>query len=247
MIVKNKRSTAPQWNATIWRYMSLEKILDMFLNDHLFFVNASRLTDKNEGTFSDLTISRLEKKFIEEGMNSNDAGMEVTSLQLKIDHEKSFSYINCWAIDHDESYALWKIYLGGAKSGVAIKTNLKRLIESLKDSAIDNDIFIEKIEYEDYIKEPVDKLAALSTKRKCYKYENEVRLITFRDPTIGKIIGKPMTRNGIRIKIDPEKLIDEIYLSPFAGNSFNKIFKQTLERIAPKYLSKLKESEIHDE
>lgn len=247
MIIKNKRSTAPQWNATIWRYMSLEKFLDMILNNHLFFVNASRLTDKNEGTFSELTISRLEKKFRESGMSINDAELEVLALQIKIDHEKSSSYLNCWTLDHDESYALWKIYLGGAKSGVAVKTNVKRLVESIKASSEENDIFLEKISYEDYIKEPVDILAALTTKRKCYKYENELRLITFRDTKVGKITGKPMTRNGIIIKIKPEILIHEIYLSPFAGHSYNKVFKQILERLAPQFMENLKESEIKDE
>jgi hypothetical protein len=247
MIIKNKRSSPPRWNATIWRYLSLEKFLDMILNDQLFFVNAGRLTDKNEGTFSDLTIERLMKKSQELGKSTDEAEQEVESLQMEIDLRKRYSYLNCWTIDHDESYALWKIYLGGSKSGVAIKTNVKRLVESLDDKTSQQDIFLEKIDYQEYIKGPVDLLAALTTKRKCYKYENELRLIIFRDPPSLSAGVKRLTRGGIRIKINPEKLIDEIYLSPFAGYSFTSVFKQTLERLAPNYLTKLKESEINDQ
>lgn len=227
--------------------MSLEKFLDMILNDHLFFVNASRLTDKHEGTFSDLTISKLVRKFIETGKSEEEAEQEALSLQMDIDLRKRYSYLNCWTIDPDESYALWKIYLGGAKSGVAIKTNIKRLVESLDEQTDQKNIFLERISYNEYINEPVDLLASLTTKRKCYKYENEVRLITFKDPPVASKNGKRLTRSGIRIKINTERLINEIYLSPFAGYSFYSVFKQTLQRLAPSYLKKLRESEIIDE
>jgi hypothetical protein len=228
--------------------MTLEKFLDIVLNHRLFFTNATRFTDKNEGTLSELTQKSLHKKFMREGKNSNDASFEVMTRQMNIENQKQTSYLNCWTIDHDESYALWKIYLSGSKSGIAIKTNVKKLIDSFTNPTYtdDYDIYLEKVVYEDFIGEPVDLLGALTTKRKCYKYETELRLILRKETTNDKLTGKTMTRLGITSHINPEILIDQIYLSPFAGKSFNKIIKQTLELINPVYVQKIMKSEIDD-
>jgi hypothetical protein len=248
MIIKNSRSSTPAWNTTIWRYMSFEKFLDIILNNRLFFTNATRFTDKNEGTISELTQSKWQKKLIREGKNENDAASEVSALQMNIDIQRHSSYINCWTIDPDESFALWKIYLSGSKSGVAIRTNVKKLLDSINSPVqnTESELYLEKVTYDDFIKEPVDIIGALTTKGKCYKYESELRIIKVVRTKISRTIGKPMTRNGISIAVKPHVLIDQIYLSPFSGKLLNKILVQALEKIDPIYINRIKESEIDD-
>lgn len=248
MIVKNKRLPCPSWNTTIWRYISFEKFLDIILNHRLFFTNAIRFSDKNEGGISELTQDRLHKKYILSGKSENDASFDVMALQMNIEYQKQSSYLSCWTMDPDESYALWKIYLGGSKSGIAIRTNVKKLIDSFKTSTknVGNDIYLEKVVYEDFINDPVDVLGALTTKRRCYKYENEIRLIRIDPSQDAKLTKKSMTRLGITREINPEVLIDQIYLSPFATKQLNKIIKQTLDLINPLYTQKIRYSEIDD-
>lgn len=49
MIVKDDRILKPHGNTVIWRYLGLEKFLDLLASNELFFTNAEKLTDKYEG------------------------------------------------------------------------------------------------------------------------------------------------------------------------------------------------------
>jgi hypothetical protein len=247
MIIKNHRNPAPPWNTTLWKYMSFEKFLDIILNNRLYFSNATRFSDKNEGTLSEKTKTILLNSFIKEGLSKNDASMQVTTAQLNIDYKKNHSFVSCWTMDHDESYALWKIYLGGSKSGIAIKTNLKKLVDSIKRESLSEDCYLEKVVYNDYINDPIDIIGALTTKGKSYKYESELRLILLWRLVHNEFSKSKMIRAGITISVEPAALIDQIYLSPFGGRAFNNIVKQTLEIIDPIYSQKIKLSEIDDE
>jgi hypothetical protein len=45
---------------------------------------------------------------------------------------KDLVLINCWSVNQYENYALWKIYLGGEKNGVAIKSTVSKLRKSVE-------------------------------------------------------------------------------------------------------------------
>jgi len=157
--------------------------------------------------------------------------------------------VNCWTISQHESYALWKIYLGGSKAGVAIRTTISKLrnsINSVKQD-FDEDIFIGKVQYSDFIDEPSNRFKIITTKNKFYDYENELRLI---------IINYPLSEGGIKVpynisygkfvQVNNEKLINEIYLSPFVGNWFVSVFINTIKKIAPYLCKNIRVSLIKD-
>ena len=49
MIVKNKNLDIPHGNTVIWRYVGLDKFLDLLISQELFFSNAAKMSDKYEG------------------------------------------------------------------------------------------------------------------------------------------------------------------------------------------------------
>lgn len=100
-------------NSNIWRYMPLEKFLDLITSHSLYFANAKTLTDQYEVTIPNGLKDRYLKSHSLEEFNE---------ISNKLDEVRSRLFLNCWSLQTGESYALWKIYLGGAKAGVAIKS-----------------------------------------------------------------------------------------------------------------------------
>jgi hypothetical protein len=148
MITKDSRFETPSWNTIIWRYMSFEKFLDIILENRLFFTNTSKMTDKNECSIpkknADLLWSQGHKIYVSKWNEVSDL--------------KRSSFLNCWIISRFESYALWKIYLSGSKTGIAIKTNTKKLMAAFDEckSPSKENIFFGKVNYSDFIKGEID-------------------------------------------------------------------------------------------
>ncbi len=115
MIVKDNRAETPHGNSIIWKYYGLDKFLDLLFNESLFFTNANKMTDKYEG----LIPKRNEKHILKSVEKDNKKQFNQKHFIDLINALKKLTLINCWTINRDESYALWKIYLGGAKAGVA--------------------------------------------------------------------------------------------------------------------------------
>lgn len=240
MIIKDSRFTTPVWNTVIWRYMTLEKFLDIILEDHLYFTNTSNMTDKNE-----CEIPKGNKK---QFFSKSDS--ESITQWIDIHDRKKSSFLNCWIINRFESYALWKIYLGGAKNGVAIKTNIKNLIASINEiqNPSPETIFAAKVIYSDFIKDDIDIAHLITTKNHFYSFESEFRLIILKEPEYETNLNekKLKIKDGVLINVDPIILIDEIYTSPFGGSYFRKILESTIKAIKPNLTSRIKKSEIKD-
>jgi hypothetical protein len=240
MYVKDSKFVTPNWNVKIWKYMSLEKFLDILVGNHIYFTNAAYMTDKNEckipkGNRKQF-FSQDEKTFV----------MKYSDFYA----QKRSSFINCWIINRFESYALWKIYLGGAKTGIAIKSNIRNLISSI--NTIPNPslerINIGKVDYTNFIKDDLCIEKLITTKNHFYSFENEVRLVILKEPEIEKTFSENKVKmiDGIHVNIDPLILIDEIYVSPFGGTYFKNIIESTIKRISPELANRIKRSEIRD-
>ena len=145
-----------------------------------------------------------------------------------------------------ESYALWKIYLGSAGSGVGIRTSVSSLKKSLEKSEIE--IQMGEVSYTNYL-ENINKYYIMTRKSLFYRYEEELRL--FVDQVDGfelRKIGKRQTAaknpNGLKDPIDINELIQEIYISPFMGKWFEEMLRKTLQEINPALVDKIVRSEI---
>lgn len=251
MIVKHKDLEIPHGNTVIWRYVGLDKFLDLLMTQELFFSNAAKMSDKYEGLIPKRNQDYLLKSIKNSGLSKEDAENEKQQILEQIQSLKELTLLNCWTISQSESYALWKIYLGGSRSGVAIRTTVSKLTKAIKNGndPFKEDIYISKVKYTDFIKdEPENRFNVITTKNKFYDYEKELRLFIFHYPESDGGSYPPYNLSiGRRLKVDLNELIDEIYLSPFVGKWFDKTFVDILNNVNPTLSQKIKNSEILDE
>ncbi|MHA6910850.1 DUF2971 domain-containing protein [Ralstonia pseudosolanacearum] len=148
-------------------------------------------------------------------------------------------FAQCWSTN-PQSDAMWRIYSPN-HMGLRIRTTPEKLRNAIRSSLKENDLRYRLIDVE-YLAEAElrsrtheltatlrnefkPELAAnsLGWKRRAFKHEEEVRLIIFRD----KITENP--KDGLKIKIDPHALIDDILIDPRAPKSLFEAFELYLK------------------
>jgi len=232
--------------------MSLWKFVSMIQSESLYLSRLDQLDDKYEGRLSlkdqvdccnripskeYIIARRLFNKDTNRNIDANDPiGRDELPLFLKLldltnRQKRDCVYANCWHINSSENYALWKIYTNN-DDGIAIKTT----VGNLRDCILHKDGFcIGKVKYYNYRTENANpnsiSIFDLSLrKRKEFEYENELRLISW-------FMDKPI------IKVDLNKLIDEIYISPFSPEPL----KGVVESIRSNYvlIKKINKSDLN--
>lgn len=232
MIIKVKNGYWPKDNMPVWRYLSFDKFFNFLLYRHIQFTRVSLFSDQNElrlfGSGSEQTTANRE----------NGA-----SLEQRISHLRETTYVSCWSLGKSESYPLWKIYLDGSLNGVAIRTTVGRLHNSLKDS--DRNFYTAGVQYRDIIfeEEPSDE-QVICTKTEAYSYEREFRIFTSLRES--DVISK-FTPNMITKYIDLDEMSPRIYVSPFSSEWFVSTVKDAINHLAPDLNLKVEKSTIKDQ
>lgn len=251
MIKKDPRLDIPHGKTTIWRYLGLDKFLDMIVTKELFFANAAKMSDKYEGIVPKRNQYHRINELITKGLARKDAEQRVQFEAFQINGLRELTLINCWTMSPHESYALWKIYLGGSNTGVAIRSTVSKLIKAIQkgNDKYDEVIYYSKVNYTETIPdEPDHRFNVITTKNKFYDYEKELRLFILHYPTSeGGVTPHYNISIGRRLQIDIEELISKIYISPFSGRWFDNSFKRTIKKIKPQLANRIKSSEILDE
>lgn len=153
-------------------------------------------------------------------------------------------------MNDSESEAMWLLYCG-SKEGVAIRTTYEKLRISLSDP----EMYIGLITYKDYGKDgyllyqldpewPPEHgdYYPFMHKRKAFEHEHEVRVIKKVDTTVS---GEGSA--GIRLGWDLEKVIDEIYVNPYADDSYFDAVKAVVTKFAPQLEGVLRWSSMKSE
>ena len=168
--IKTKIRPIPDGRFIVWRYLSLKHFAYLMKNESLYFTVAKNFTDKYEFTIPKRTLDKLSMV------------CDKNELEQKIEQFSEYrnsTFVNCWTRKRDESYLLWKIYLGGSHNGVAIKSTVSKLRDSLKSQNRNTNLemYYADIKYADYIPPRELGLPTIAaTKRRFYKGEDEVRL-----------------------------------------------------------------------
>ena len=225
--------TAPKDDATLWRYMSLEKFANILATQSLFFTRADKFDDKFEGHIPRQIMS-IYKSATSSYDRENFPGIpEGSTLALAYDLRKHVM-CNCWYQAEQESMAMWDKY-HMHNSGIAIKTTMENLKNSLPDRF---NVFIGEIQYlEDHNKIHVLENVSIPNlvhypyfyKRKSFEHEHEVRVLIeiesllknyFSDQDINEIpLERELYKIGMPIEISVETLIGEnsgVIISPYA-------------------------------
>lgn len=143
---------------------------------------------------------------------------------------------------------MWRLYCGD-KEGVAIRTTYGKLESSLSDP----EMYIGVVTYKDYEKDgyPLYQLNPkwppehsyyypFMHKRKAFEHEREVRIIK----TVQSDVA---TEPGIRLKWDLEKVFEEVYVNPYAGEGFRDAVKAVVTKFEPQFEDVLRWSAMKTE
>jgi hypothetical protein len=265
---------APAGNAIIWRYMGLDKFLDLITHSRLFFTNVHRLTDKYEASLP-ADLARKYSELAEKKRTTSLTDKEQELFDKLHRAIRASTLVNCWSLVKTETYALWKVYLGGAQAGVAIRSNLYNLRRALEQGGdLDKlDFYIGKVQYTDALDEDfISEFSLVTMKREFYEYEQELRvfILESQEPGSGKPsaaetpaasetpqtpfvlpasvmppVTSPILGRYVNVKIPT--LVGKLYLSPFMGKWFKQAVEEILRKIQPELVDRIEMSSILDE
>lgn len=202
----------PQNNDKLWKYMSLPKFLNL-LNGKLYFNRVDCFEDVFESTFPE--YNELHRKDVYKDM-------PIPSKEVYdniVEYSKKSTYVSCFHKNAYESAFMWKLY--AEKDGVAIVTDVERLKMSFQNAK--ENIYISDVQYIDYENEfmPEGNAFYLSIyKRKSFVHENEVRCLLSISENSGK--------KGTLVDIVLNKLIEKVYISPYAPTYMKEDVEQIL-------------------
>ncbi|MFS2005052.1 DUF2971 domain-containing protein [Duganella sp. CT11-25] len=188
----------PDEDTTIWRYMSLEKLLSMLCTKKLFLNRADSFLDPWEGVWPKQFVADIGDSWKED---------HVTEFIGASQALRQTFFVSCWHESKFESAALWDQYAKSA--GFAIKTTVGKLKHAITD---EKNFFLGRVQYLDYERDNVGELNMLRLpymKRKSFQHENEVRLLHWEIPE-----GESTPRDSHALSVDLSVLIDEVYTSP---------------------------------
>lgn len=222
----NKVIKKPDGNPKIWRYLDFPKFVSL-LHENLFLGQSIYLPDKFEGFWPE-TYPELDE-------------------YLK--KLREYTCINCWQSNESDSALLWEVY-PKSNNGIAIQSTFNKLCQSVENEIIENeiiDLYVGEVNYLDNFLKLIPGLTfePFFNKRKYFKEENEIRII-YQEMGVGKEKKSKIDfdKHGIYIKVDLDKLIENIYTSPNA----EKWFPDLVQSIVNKYKlnRKVKKSPIGD-
>ncbi|MBW2185156.1 MAG: hypothetical protein JRG71_01770 [Deltaproteobacteria bacterium] len=249
---KSEYLDIPHGNSTVWRYMDSCKFTHLLNNSSLFFPNANKLTDQYEVSIPDISLLKKRKELEMSGLTGRDLEEEMASFYWSTNPMKDLVLINCWSVNPHENYALWKIYLGGEKNGVAIKSTVSKLRKSVEQGRdpYPETFFIGKVKYKKHLEhDELSRLNIITTKKPFYDFEKELRVFILNYPrSEGGTVPPYDISVGRNVKVDLKHLIHQVYVSPFADESYRiEIEKLLLNSRETARNVTVKESEIREQ
>jgi hypothetical protein len=218
----------PKDNSLLWRYMSLDKFINMISTRQLFFSRLDNFPDQLEGTMP-IKNKAIIADDIKELPSHSEAIQFSERKEIIVNSYRGFTLANCWSKNDAESFALWKIYLDGAKHGVAIQTSYDKLKKSVSSQT--NDILFGEVEYVNEL-DSIQQQTISLRKIPPYIFENEVRAVIFNQFTKeGPRKGFPKYKYGLSVHVDIENLIEKIYMPPLSP----KWYEETVFNLIQKY------------
>ncbi len=218
-------------NTKIFRYIDLPEFLDIVVNQHIFFLKVTSLTDKyeHESVFEKI----LEDLISTEYNFYNITKQEQNEFKQNMIEMRNKSFISSWTFEED-NYALWKIYTNNSPYGICIETTIEKFLNNIH--LIDKmKMFHGEVSYEISYK-GIEEIALnmkhnsnskikhsnktvqllFFNKIESYRYENEYRFAVVNYDS--------KSNNGIKIKCDIDNIIDKVHLSPFMPSWFEQNF-----------------------
>lgn len=248
----------PDNNQKIWRYMDFSKYVDILTTNTLYFTRADTLEDPYDCS----GMQFLGEKYKQ--ISSANPQVKERARQVNT-FDRLFVYLNCWHMNDGQSAALWKLYSENKYETIAIQTTFEKLDSEIKLKWSRDGIRISKVKYDlENAGEPIgnppkDRLfsglgwAKIIYKRPSFAHEKELRAFIFQGYDKRKEndtlrneahLEKLMKERDefIRIPIDPAKLIEKVYVSPFAKDWFVELVKN----VSGELKNRVKKSDLYE-
>lgn len=190
--------------------MSAARLRDLLKTGELFLTNLPALEDQYEGALTTRAREGLTNWFQLQNKSSRAAAYaEADKYQ---ENRKDF-YVNCWHMNENESYLMWKAY---GDRGYAVHTTFERVQCAFETSntAITGGV----VQYVDFDRDltPVGNVFNhVATKDTPYTDEREFRLVFWGVSSQNADI--PKLANGVRVPVNVKMLVRTIVSSPFAA------------------------------
>lgn len=214
-------------SAAIWRFLDMRKFRDLIATSELYFCRADLLSDEREGLPPEEYLATF-------GLHPFDLN-ERRELLNHIGSDAQFRegfYVSCWHLFREETCRMWKEY---GNEGVAI-TSRYQLLKSTLDAMSDRG-YIGLVQYsaKRMLGNRANAFRYITTKRSEYAHEQEVRaFLWLPDRQAGGnrhfdenngVHPLPLTPppdyvlKGQRRKVDVQKLVIDIVVSPWASST----------------------------
>ena len=241
-----------RYEGKVWRYMEFTKFLDMLTSKSLFFPSPATLqkTDPYEcqigrGAFllahkdyQNMSDEELTEEMYKLGFppNSSLASARQALSQgpgFWLSMAKTFNQdmaISCWHATDIESFTMWAVYLN-SKPGVAVVADAK-ILEEFGASIPEVDAAIGLVNYLDFdleVLNPGNFWSPIFSKRIFYQSEREFRLAIHKKTYLQT--GIPQSFQGVKIPIDPNQLIQEVWLPPFSEEWQSDTLHETIKAL----------------
>jgi hypothetical protein len=213
-------------DAKVWRYSNLAKLLDVLDKKSLYFARPDTFGDPYEGTVPKANREQAREVYRPQFKTDEDFNTHFQKMRQAFEQGvgilKQQMVVSCWHLNEYESAAMWEIY-SADNHGVAIQSTFKKLSECFK---IPSDyVHVGLVKYLDYSTEWMDEgfiWFPFMHKRKSFAHEQEVRAISHRE---GQIVD-----HGLYISVDPNLLIEQIYVHPLAPKWYTDIIRSAVKR-----------------
>jgi hypothetical protein len=243
-VYKNRPDIAA--DKPVWRYLDLDAVIATVQKRKLRFTRVDTFDDPFEGSAPKQTIDDQVVLFggayhmltsvaahYPSGAMSLPEREDPWERMTRLRRAKTRStHACCWAAGH-ESEALWRLYCTSPCEGVALRTTLAQLEESVAP----HDLYVSPIKYRYYHEGPGfdDELDPFMHKRQGFSAENEVRLLKVNNAHLGALMNEPPTTDELpeHLFLDwpAADIIKEIVLSPYAEESFERRARAAIEAV----------------
>lgn len=238
----------PDGELFLYRYITIDKLIDFLLNKRLPLTRLNLFEDKLEGVtpehlllnLASDRISQNTAKFVGNFINQITLNINPTrrnSLKEQRLEFQKYNFASCWFVNNHESVAMWQLY--SSPDSIAIKIPVKSLINELESKKFELTGYEnKKIRYgsvEYYRFDDIDSLSQLVInedsqgflKDKSFSHESEFRIILSKEKSERKKAEKkPMILDeqidDLNKKID-QKII-YILFENFVNMPFELIF-----------------------
>jgi hypothetical protein len=204
-------------DSKVWRFMSLYKFEDIINLKSLYFARLDQFKDNLEGISPNRCMEAILSSI---HLNEMQKTESLRLFNLRMENNRRVSYACCWHINKNLNLKLWDQYGECSTESICIQTTAPKLEKELIQSGLP--VLCEPIQYlhEQYFNQNAYWFPTLF-KRIKYSPEQEYRSIFF-------VHG--LDSNFLRIRINPEKLINKIYVHPKASKEFFKKIRLTLKK-----------------